>query len=72
MVKDSALVLCVICNAAEARRHGPECRQCYKRNKQRAYRHHEDEVPDEIRQVSLDRHMFEVDRLAYREWLNDE
>ena len=71
-MKDSVLVLCVICNAREARSKGPECRVCYKRNKQRAYRHDSDPETNEIVVVSLDIHQYEVDRLAYREWLNDE
>jgi hypothetical protein len=63
--------LCVICGEREARKHGDECRRCYKTNMQRKYRH---ERPDEEKLVvlSLDAHMYELDRLAYRDWMNGE
>lgn len=72
-MKDSVLVLCVICNAAEARRSGPECRRCYKTNMQRKYRH-DNPNEDSVQMItfSLDQHMYEVDKMAYREWFDDQ
>ena len=72
MVKDSALALCVICNAREARSKGPECRVCYKRNKQRKYRQEADPPEDRITLMSLEANMYEVDRMAYRDWMNNQ
>jgi len=66
--------LCAVCDRRVARRDGPECRTCYKTNRMRAYRH--DGVVggegDRVRLVSLDVVMGEVDKLAYREWLNEQ
>jgi hypothetical protein len=66
------MVLCVVCRRDRARKGGVECRRCYKRNKQRAYRERDGDTAGRVSVFSLDEHMYEVDRKAYRDWMNNE
>jgi hypothetical protein len=70
---------CSICNENPCRKHGVECRSCYKRNWLRRKRHLEflDPSIDTTQKtnerripLSLEQAERELDRIAYEEWIH--